>query len=271
MNQNGDGTAGEAISDRYTAVGAIVLPITESHFAGALPKPVADYTMTNSGIIIPDDLLISDVNVTLSIAHSNDSDLIIRLRSPAGKYVTLFANRGGSGNNLSHTTFDDQMGRAIGAKHAVPPFTGSFRPEQPLSSFNGTNAQGKWLLQVYDASAGDIGALTSWMLTISGTLGSNSAEMKMMGFPDVLPTGLNTSGGDVKYLAPTEAQPLPTAFPVLETPHATAFTLPTDESVQRSQSPTNSTVSLAESVLRLDSRSEPDTISLTLFDPLAVA
>ena len=48
------------------------------------------------------------------------------------------------------------------------PFTGSFRPEQSLSVFDGQNARGTWQLMVSGDGKDEIqGSLTGWSLTFA--------------------------------------------------------------------------------------------------------
>jgi Tol biopolymer transport system component/subtilisin-like proprotein convertase family protein len=133
--------------------------------------PIPDQGVANSAISVPhtDQLTVASritaVQVRgLTIAHTYDADLQISLTSPAGTRVTLAANRGFGGTNYVDTNFDDAAPIPIGEGQA--PFTGTFRPEESLSTFDGESAIGEWVLQVSDQSAGDTGSLDSWILHI---------------------------------------------------------------------------------------------------------
>ena len=76
---------------------------------------------------------ITDINVSLNISHTFDSDLSAILISPQGTAIDLFANIGGDGNNFLNTIFDDQATTAITDPAATPPFAGSFMPVEALS------------------------------------------------------------------------------------------------------------------------------------------
>ena len=79
---------------------------------------------------------------------------MITLIGPDGSpRSTLVNSRGGSGDNFTNTVFDDEAATAIGAGAA--PFTGSFRPEEPLSAFDGKPVNGTWTLRIADVAAGD--------------------------------------------------------------------------------------------------------------------
>ncbi len=100
------------------------------------------------------------MNVTINISHGYVGDLEIWLRSPAGTEARIFNSRGGSGNNLSSTTFDDEAGTPIGSAGA--PFTGTWQPDSPLFVFDGEAATGNWTLRIRDNGWFDDGTLTSW-------------------------------------------------------------------------------------------------------------
>ena len=112
---------------------------------------------------------ISDVNVTLNISHTFDSDLTVLLISPQGTSIQLFSGVGGAGNNFSNTVLDDQAATAITDPAATPPFAGSFQPQEALSAFNGEDPNGIWTLVVQDDVPGDDGVLNGWSLTIGGS------------------------------------------------------------------------------------------------------
>ena len=96
-----------------------------------------------------------------TLTHTFDGDLEMTLIGPGGSpSVTLVNNRGGSGDNFTNTVFDDEAATAISA--GVAPFTGSFRPESPLSVFDGLSQTGTWTLRIDDQVSGDSGTLSAW-------------------------------------------------------------------------------------------------------------
>lgn len=125
------------------------------------PLPIRDYQNTRSAITITDDVTITDLNVRLSITHTWDFDLTIRLTGPSGEECYL-TNRVGSGANFTNTVFDDEASIGIGS--ANPPFTGSFIPQAALSVFDGGSTAGTWYLDVYDNAYYDEGTLDGWCL-----------------------------------------------------------------------------------------------------------
>jgi subtilisin family serine protease len=108
---------------------------------------------------------ITDINVTFDITHTYDGDLTVSLVSPAGTRIQLFSRLGGSADNFTRTTLDDEASTAI--NQGTAPFTGTFRPMSPLSGFDGQGAAGTWTLEVVDNASADQGTLNSWSLQIA--------------------------------------------------------------------------------------------------------
>lgn len=108
---------------------------------------------------------ITKVTLTLNITHAWDGDISASLVSPTGTTVALFTNTGQSGQNFAKTTFDDQAITTIG--NGAAPFNGSYIPLNPLSAFNGQNANGTWKLLVSNNGAGHRGTLYGWSLSIT--------------------------------------------------------------------------------------------------------
>ena len=135
--------------------------------------PSQDYVIS---VDIPDNLTITDVNVTVDIEHTWTSDLLIALFNPTGtEFVILTTGAGGAGVNFTNTTFDDAGTISIeDVVAADAPFTGVFSPENPLSFFNGQQSilpdgTNTWFLFVRDQfPASDGGLLNGFDLEICG-------------------------------------------------------------------------------------------------------
>ena len=127
-----------------------------------VPKAIPQEGVVTSTLSIAGAGTIQDLDVRIpNLTHTFDGDLEIRLIGPGGSpSVTLVNNRGGSGDNFTNTVFDDEAATAISA--GTPPFTGSFRPETPLSVFDGLSQAGTWTLRIDDQAFGDSGTLNSW-------------------------------------------------------------------------------------------------------------
>ena len=129
--------------------------------------PSSTSGITNSNLVVSGALgAVQNLTVTLNITHTFTGDLVITLISPAGTRVILVNRRGSGGDNFTNTTFDDAAATSITAGSA--PFSGSFRPEQPLSALNGQSANGTWVLEINDAANGDVGTLNSWSISYGG-------------------------------------------------------------------------------------------------------
>jgi subtilisin-like proprotein convertase family protein len=129
-----------------------------------VPKAIPDLQTITSNNVINLAGTVTKVTVTLDLTHTYDGDLVLTLISPAGTRVILSNRRGGSGDNFTNTTFDDNGSTPIASGTA--PFTGTFIPDQPLATVNGESANGTWKLEVSDQASGDFGTLNSWSLNI---------------------------------------------------------------------------------------------------------
>ena len=102
--------------------------------------------------------IVGGVDLGLLATHSWRGDLRVTLQSPAGTRVQLVNGDTGSidGNNLN-ARLDDDAAQTVnsdgtGTNHSVsaPPYQNSFRPNSPLSAFNGENSAGTWRLEICD-------------------------------------------------------------------------------------------------------------------------
>src|SRR4030095_8048485 len=132
-----------------------------------LSKPITDFNLTldtinfNTGASICNVL---DVNVKIdTVLHTFVSDLVVRLTKGTTSIV-LVNQRGGSGDNFIGTVLNDSAANPISSGTA--PFTGSFRPEVPLTGLNTQQLNGNWILSIRDTASGDSGTLKAWCVTI---------------------------------------------------------------------------------------------------------
>ncbi|MGZ5201446.1 MAG: PEP-CTERM sorting domain-containing protein [Telluria sp.] len=128
---------------------------------------------------------VTDVNLTVDFSKCDDppigpagtecigigdafpDEIGIYLTSPTGQKITLVAPgtyQGGSGRVT--VTFDDQAGSAVGPTLE----SGSFRPVDALSAFDGIDMFGNWLLQLEDTGYGDPLEYFASRLEIGGTV-----------------------------------------------------------------------------------------------------
>jgi subtilisin-like proprotein convertase family protein len=108
----------------------------------------------------------------VGIDHSWVGDLIATLTAPSGTTVTLMNRPGGtgnSGNNFCQTVLTDSASTSIqDIAVAGAPWTGSFKPAQPLSAFNGEVGTGTWVLNVSDNAFIDTGSVRDVSLALTG-------------------------------------------------------------------------------------------------------
>ncbi|WP_243727344.1 S8 family serine peptidase [Actinocrispum wychmicini] len=107
-------------------------------------------------------------STTVGIDHTFVGDLVGTLTSPSGASAVLFANSGGTGNNLCKVVFDDSAAlpfKGVGSDKA--PFTGTWRPAQSLNALLGP-ADGTWTFKVVDTAGADTGSVRAVSLHVSG-------------------------------------------------------------------------------------------------------
>ncbi|TBX69926.1 T9SS type B sorting domain-containing protein [Flavobacterium silvisoli] len=121
-----------------------------------------------SGIIPATINNTSIASVCLSIAHAWDADVDIFLVCPNGTQIELSTDNGGSGDNYTNTCFTPTAVNPITS--GVPPFTGTYAPEQAFSLLNGCNANGTWQLFVRDDAGAITGNITGWTITFNNNI-----------------------------------------------------------------------------------------------------
>lgn len=109
-------------------------------------------------------LVVDKVEATVRLKHTWVADLRLTLIAPDGTEVLLFNRRGGDKDDLTNTTFADDAPQAI--EQAQAPFSGRFRPEEPLLLLREHLAEGIWSLRVEDNAAEDGGVLESFRLQL---------------------------------------------------------------------------------------------------------
>jgi len=182
FNINGAQPCGEALTFIFTAtynltqtwettisvpIGAPALGTVTTYTSVDVPKTIPDNNSTgvNSTLSIGAAGTIGDVDMRLiSLTHTYDGDLVMKLTSPTGTSLTLINQRGSSGDNFVNTLLDDAAATAIANGSA--PFMGSYRPEAALAAFNSQALAGVWILNVADLASSDTGTLNGWALDI---------------------------------------------------------------------------------------------------------
>ena len=162
-----------------------------SQFAAAdIPVVIPDDAAGTviSQIVIEGDAIINEAMVTLDISHTWLTDLRVKLISPAGTEVSLFAEVCGDLDNAV-VTFDDN-GEELTCHDEIPAISGMVRPQTPLAALNGEPVTGIWTLEVTDTEPWDGGSLNSWSLNLCSVI------------PFVLGTAENTAFNFAVYPNP---------------------------------------------------------------------
>jgi subtilisin-like proprotein convertase family protein len=126
------------------------------------PNTIAFPLVSNYTIEITEDLLISDINVTVDLSHTFMGDVRIRLESPSGIEVILLDGKC-EGNDDLKATFDD-AGDVVTCGATSPSISGTVKSQDLLSAFNGENSLGTWTLRISDSQPIDDGNLNSWSI-----------------------------------------------------------------------------------------------------------
>lgn len=105
-------------------------------------------------------------SASVGLSHTYLGDLRLTLISPSETSVVILDRVGGTGNNLCGTVLDDDATGVI-AQAADAPFTGVYKPSNPLSKFIGENPDGQWILRVQDFSPRDAGSVRAFSLLMS--------------------------------------------------------------------------------------------------------
>lgn len=147
------------------ATGSAGTPV--SYPGTGVPASIVSPGYTTSSFTVATAGRVHGVTVALSnLSQSYDGDLRIDLVAPDGTDVELYApNPAKGGQNFTNTVFDDAAASSIMA--ANPPYTGTFKPAQPLAAFDGVQQQGTWQLVIYNSRFGDAGTLTSWSASVA--------------------------------------------------------------------------------------------------------
>lgn len=135
-----------------------------------LSKQILDFTRTDDILVVnlleksqQSNQLIAVEVIIDTVLHSSDSDLEFTL-SHAGITDTIIYQAGGDGDNFIGTILTDLA--ILQLNDGTAPFTGEFKPHNPLSIFNGVDGNGEWTLSIYDRAAGNTGTLQAWGLKL---------------------------------------------------------------------------------------------------------
>jgi uncharacterized membrane protein len=141
-----------------------------------LPIPDSPSPGVTDTLVIADSGEIADLNIRILAAHTWVGDLQFTLvHQETGTSVMVIdrpgvpaSANGCSGNNID-AVLDDEAGAPVETQCAasVPTISGTFTPNNPLSTFDGEDLSGTWLLTVRDNAGSDVGTLNEWCLAPS--------------------------------------------------------------------------------------------------------
>jgi subtilisin-like proprotein convertase family protein len=147
-----DGTDCDDTDSLLPAPGTLSVP-----FIGSLRVPPSGSSGTTTlNIPVDSEGLFSSMTVAVRLLHTDTGDLTLTLISPSGTRVVL-ARRQGFDDDFVGTVFSDSATSSIST--GSNPFTGSWRPEQPLSTFLTEPVNGNWQLEIVDAFSIETGTL----------------------------------------------------------------------------------------------------------------
>ena len=106
---------------------------------------------------------------TVGIEHPFVSNLLLELVAPSGRTWPVIRFADGFGNHFCQTLLDDESaGPSIqSVTTGDNPFTGSFRPAQPLALFDGDDANGTWTVRATDWNPSDVGHVRAFSLSLT--------------------------------------------------------------------------------------------------------
>lgn len=176
----------------------------DASFAGTIPFDASS---------IPAGATITNVSLSVNMAHTWAADVYLKLTSPNGTeddvtsadWVTGdWSNYGTSNGTVAALyTFDDAAAdyppTTQGNAYDIP--SGSYLPESPLAVFNGEDPSGTWLLDVEDLVGSDAGFISGATLNITYSMGTANVAGLLPttpSFPLIIPTA-GTSTNTVTF------------------------------------------------------------------------
>lgn len=106
--------------------------------------------------------------VCVNINHTYVEDMTVKLQSPSGQTIVLFAGVGGGGKDFINTCV---AGEGLNFALNAAPFSGLFQCYGVLGNFNrGQDPNGTWKLVIHDTYPGaDQGFLVDWSVTFGNS------------------------------------------------------------------------------------------------------
>jgi subtilisin-like proprotein convertase family protein len=164
---------------------AVVVPV--SVLSTTVNYALVDDDPRDTCVTLPvaSDGRIAGVTVTVALSHTWAGDIVVKLASPSGTWLTLVDRPGlpartqGAGadvRDIFPLTFADNAARSAESIGSGLSSTQTvcrddrrclYQPEQPLSTLTGESPRGTWRICARDASRNDIGALRGASITVA--------------------------------------------------------------------------------------------------------
>jgi subtilisin-like proprotein convertase family protein len=147
-----------AIPDNDPAGASVTIPVAGIGYAAKLTFSIDGTTCTATAGA-----------TTVGLDHTFVGDLVGRLTGPDGRTARLMNGNGSSGNNLCQVVFDDAAPQPFASVVAAnAPFTGRWRPFEPLDPFLDAPVTGTWTFHVTDTLPRDTGSIRAVTLHVTG-------------------------------------------------------------------------------------------------------
>ena len=159
-------------------VAATAFAQTVNTYTNSTPAAIPDTSTMTSTISVPAGDwggrdTVRDVNVSINLFHTWDSDINVSLTGPDGTVIALWAGVGGSADGFNVTIDDEAAGN-------INDINGTFRPQnfprEALCKLDALDPSGTYTLTIADTVGGDSGTLNSWSITVEGDSGHFRSE-----------------------------------------------------------------------------------------------
>lgn len=181
VNRCGDGNYSGAFSF------STIIATCQTYSSEDVPVIISSFgtPTAQSELIISDVGTIADLNITIDIEHSYLDDLDVNLISPSNTKVLLFSEICGGDDDIN-IEFDDD-----GEDHNTIPcpaidLTQTYKANGELSTFNGEDASGTWILEAEDFVDDDGGSIEGWSIEICSDVVSTANYSTISNKPKLL-------------------------------------------------------------------------------------
>lgn len=165
LDQDDDGTGGVDGLDEYLTSFTLTESTGTLYSSPNVPIAIRGFDQFTSYLTINEFLPIADVNVHVNLSFPRVGNLHVFLVAPSGLVINLSYRNGDNEADFQDTIFDDEAEFSL--LEGLPPYAGSFRPDDALAALDGENALGTWQLVIQNVSTlRNRGTLNSWALDI---------------------------------------------------------------------------------------------------------